>query len=107
MGHGEGLKKERKGAQLHLSEALHGYIKKAGLKRRLDQASVVDQWAGLVGAKIASVATPDAVTPDGVLFVRVKTAAWMQELQLMSPAILKQLGEYGKKIKRIVWRLDQ
>jgi predicted nucleic acid-binding Zn ribbon protein len=73
----------------------------------MDQASVVEEWATLVGPKIASVTTPDAVAPDGALFVRVRSAAWMQELQLMSPAILKQLGEHGKKIKRIVWRLGQ
>jgi predicted nucleic acid-binding Zn ribbon protein len=88
-----------------LGEALDGYLGKAGLKRRLDQASVVPEWAALVGRKIAEVATPDAVAMDGTLFVKVRSAAWMQELQLMSATILKQLGQHGKKIKRISWRL--
>jgi predicted nucleic acid-binding Zn ribbon protein len=73
----------------------------------MGQASVVEAWAALVGPKIASVAKPDAVTADGVLFVRVVSAPWMQELQLMSPAILQKLGEHGKKITRIIWRLGQ
>jgi hypothetical protein len=30
----------------------------------------------------------------------------MQELQLMSPEILRRLGTKGKKIRRIVWRVS-
>ena len=97
----------RRGEQLTLGEALQGYLKRSGMSRRMSQASVVDAWADLVGKKIASVAKPDAITADGVLFVKVKSAPWMQELQLMSPAILQKLGEHGKKIKRIIWRLGQ
>ncbi len=87
-----------------LGDALSGYIKRAGLKRRLDQASVIPEWAELVGPQIAAVTTPHFVSRDGVLLVSVASAAWMQELQLMSPEILKKLGARGKKIKRIVWR---
>ncbi|HEY2824119.1 MAG TPA: DUF721 domain-containing protein [Gemmatimonadales bacterium] len=97
----------RRGEQLTLGDALQGYLKRAGLSRRMGQAGVVERWATLVGAKIASVAKPDAITADGVLFVRVTSAPWMHELQLMSPQILKQLAEDGTKIKRIVWRLGQ
>ncbi|NIN09985.1 MAG: DUF721 domain-containing protein [Gemmatimonadales bacterium] len=89
-----------------LGEALNSYLKRAGLKRRLDQASVIPEWAELVGPKIAEVATPHLVTRDGTLFVSVRSAAWMQELQLMSPDILRQLGKRGKKIKKIIWRAE-
>jgi predicted nucleic acid-binding Zn ribbon protein len=88
-----------------LDEALAKYLRRTGLKSRLDQASVVDQWAALVGSPIARVTTPEGVTENGILFVRVTTAPWMQELQLMSPEILRRLGERGKKIRRIVWRV--
>ena len=101
------MAKTRRGEQLALGEALQGYLQRSGISRRMSQASVVDDWAELVGPKIASVTKPDAVTADGMLFVRVKSAPWMQELQLMSPAILQKLGEHGKKIKRIIWRLGQ
>lgn len=87
-----------------LGDALAGYIKRTGIKRRLDQASVIPEWAELVGPQIATVTTPHYVSQDGVLVVSVTSAAWMQELQLMSPEILKKLGARGKKIKRIVWR---
>ncbi len=56
------------------------------------------------GPQIAEVTKPLAVTRDGTLFVAVGSAAWAQELQLMSPTILAALGRRGKRIKRIVWR---
>ncbi len=99
------MSRRRRGAT-QLGEALDAYVKKSGLKRRLEQASVVPEWAELVGAKISEVATPHQVAPDGTLFVSVSSAAWMQELQLMSPEILRKLGARGKKIRRIVWRAE-
>ncbi len=89
-----------------LSEALESYLKKSGLTKRMQQASVISDWPQIVGAQIAEVTRPVAVTADGTLFVAVRSAAWAQELQLMSPAILKELGKRGKRIKRIVWRAE-
>lgn len=89
-----------------LGEALESYVKRAGLKQRLEQASVIPEWPGVVGPQIAAVTRPLAVTRDGTLFVSVGSAAWAQELQMMSPAILAQLGKRGKKIKRVVWRAE-
>lgn len=85
-----------------VGDALRGYLKRAGFKPRLDQAGVVDDWPQVVGGKIAAISQPEAVTQEGTLFVRVKSAPWMQELQLMTPDILSRLKE--TKIKRIVWR---
>jgi predicted nucleic acid-binding Zn ribbon protein len=89
-----------------LGEALDEYFERHGIKRRLQQASVVPEWAELVGDKIAAVTTPREVRRDGTLVVSVKSAAWMQELQLMEPEIRGQLVRYGKKIKKIVWRAE-
>ncbi len=85
-----------------VGEALKGYLARAGIGERLKQASVVEDWPRIVGAKIAAISEPEAVTQDGTMFVRVKSAPWMQELQLLTPELLKRLG--GSKIKRIVWR---
>ncbi|HEX9728838.1 MAG TPA: DUF721 domain-containing protein [Gemmatimonadales bacterium] len=88
-----------------IDRALDGYLKRRGLKTKLERASVVDDWPGLVGHQIASVTTAEGVTPEGILFVRVASAAWMQELQLMTPEILRKLGHGGKAITRILWRV--
>jgi len=88
-----------------IGQVLERYLRRSGLKTRLDQASAVDDWEEVVGSQVAEVTTPEGVTPNGILFVRVQTAAWMQELQLSSPEILRKLGKRGKKIRRIMWRV--
>jgi predicted nucleic acid-binding Zn ribbon protein len=88
-----------------IGEALAAYLKRSGLKQRIDQAGVVDEWADLVGPQIARVTVAEGVSEDGVLFVRVATAAWMQELQLQSPMILKKLAQRGRRLRRVVWRV--
>ncbi len=87
-----------------LGEALDAYLQRAQLTRRLAQASVIPEWERLVGRRIAEVTTPTSVTENGVLIVAVRSAAWAQELQLMTPEILRQLGAAGKRIRRILWR---
>ncbi len=89
-----------------LSEALDQYLRNRGIKRRMHQATVVPDWPKLVGPKIAEVTTPREVRRDGTLVVSVKSAAWMQELQLMEPQIRHQLAKHGKKIKRILWKAE-
>lgn len=88
-----------------IGEALEGYLRRTGLKRRLDQAGVVDDWPRLVGEQIARVTQAEGVSEDGVLFVRVATAAWMQELQMQSRTILQRLADAGRPIRRVVWRV--
>ena len=92
-----------------VSEALEGYLKRAGLARRVGQAQVIPDWPRLVGPQIAAVATPESVTPDGVLFVRVATSAWMNELQLMTPDIIARVnaGRGPGRISTIRWLLSR
>jgi predicted nucleic acid-binding Zn ribbon protein len=91
-----------RGAITRLGDALRGYLKHAGHGERLEQASVVADWPAVVGDKIAAISEPEAVTREGTMFVRVKSAPWMQELQLLTPELLKRLRRY--KVRRIVWR---
>lgn len=88
-----------------ISAAISDYLEKSGLKKRVETASVIPEWPELVGAKIAEVTTPESVTQDGRLFVRVASAAWTQELQLMTPTILRQLRSRGKNIRHIYWKV--
>lgn len=94
-----------------VGEALQQYLAKSGLAKRLAQAQVIPDWPRLVGAQIASVTAPESVTPDGTLFVRVATSAWMTELQLMAPEIMARINAGGGgqggagRIKTIRWLL--
>jgi predicted nucleic acid-binding Zn ribbon protein len=87
-----------------LADALASYLKQSGISKRLQQAGIIEQWAELVGPQIAAVTAPESVTPDGVLRVRVATAAWANELSLMTPRILGRLnaGRTGR-VKQIRW----
>ena len=90
-----------------LSQLLAGVLREAGIQERVEQASVVPEWPALVGEQIAAVTTPLLVTPDGTLFVAVSTHAWMTELSLMEPELLKTLNaDAGRPpVRKIRWQL--
>jgi predicted nucleic acid-binding Zn ribbon protein len=95
---------QKKTTPTPLADVLTGYFKQAGLTKRVQQAGIIEEWAELVGPQIARVTEPDSITPDGMLRVRVATAAWANELSLMSPRILARLnaGRSGR-VKQIRW----
>lgn len=84
---------------LKVAEALAGYLEQSGLGDRIEQAAVVDDWAERVGRKIADVTTPVHVR-DGVLFVAVRSSAWLMELRMMEAEIRSRLNE-GRERGRI------
>lgn len=83
---------EKKRKPEPLGNVVGAFLKEAKLEDRVEQASVVPEWAMLVGKQISTVTKPISVTPDGTLFVAVKTNAWMTELSLMEPQILRALN---------------
>lgn len=95
---------DRRRAPAALSDALASFLSGSGLGQGIARASVVDEWPKLVGEAIAAVTAPEAVTPDGVLRVRVATAAWANELSLMTPTIIARLNAARPgKIRGIRW----
>ena len=90
-----------------VGDAIASFLTRSGLSDRVEQATIIPEWASLVGAQIASVTHPISITPDGVLFVAVKTHGWMTELSMMEPDLLRALNERtgNSKVVRIHWRL--
>jgi len=78
-----------------------------GLSDRVEQAGVIPEWAQLVGDQIAAVTEPRSVSANGTLFVAVSTNAWMTELSLLEPELLRSLNAKTTRvpIKRIRWQL--
>ncbi|HYT72194.1 MAG TPA: DUF721 domain-containing protein [Gemmatimonadales bacterium] len=99
------MKNRKQGQPTAVGEVLRRYLVKAGLANRLAQAQVIPAWPRLVGPQIAAVTQPESVTPDGTLFVRVATSAWMTELQLMAPQIMAAINGGAGRIKSIRWLL--
>lgn len=87
---------------MKVAEALARYLSRSGLGDRLEQASALDDWAERVGDRIADVAEPLHVSND-VLFVAVKSSAWLMELRMMEGDIRRRLNEGRTKgrIERI------
>jgi predicted nucleic acid-binding Zn ribbon protein len=92
-----------------IADVLQGWIDKSGIATRIGQAGVVPEWEKLVGPQISAVTAPTSVSADGTLWVHVTTSAWMNELSLMEPQLLKALNGRpgGAKIRRIRWQLQR
>ena len=92
-----------------IADVLQSWIDKSGIATRIGQAGVVPEWDKLVGPQIAAVTAPTSVSADGTLWVQVTTNAWMNELSLMEPQLLKAMNARpgGAKIRRIRWQVQR
>lgn len=101
-----GRKKQR---PTPIGEVVSDVLRQKGMKARLDQASVVTDWGSVVGPAIDAVTTPMSVTPDGILFVAVTTNAWMNELSLMEPELVRALNlkTGSPRVKKIRFQLKR
>ena len=95
------MKKPKDGPS-QVREALAKYLEKSGIGEHIEAASVVPEWASLVGPGIAAVTTPLRVSA-GTLVVAVRSSAWMNELKMMEKEIIKQVnaGRRKGRIERI------
>lgn len=82
----------KKRAPATVGDVLASVLQSAGLTDRVAQAGVFPEWPRLVGGQIASVTEPVALQQDGTLVVMVTTHAWMQELTMLEPELLKSLN---------------
>ena len=100
-----GEKKKRRPRQL--GDVMSDLLKQAGIAERIAQAAVIPEWPRLVGPQIARVTEPLSITPQGTLFVAVTTNAWMTELSLMEPELLRRLNERtgNLQIRKIRWQI--
>lgn len=100
---------DHKGKPEPLADALKHYLHARGLDERVSRASVITEWASLVGPQIARVTTPSRITKDGTLFVRVASHAWMTELSLMEVQLLSRINAQDgpERVRRIRWELNR
>lgn len=98
---------ERKKRPEAIGDVLPGVLAQSGIAGRIEQAGIIPEWPGLVGKQIAAVTNPLHITADGTLFVAVKTNAWMTELSLMEPELLRSLNRKPGRspVKKIRWQI--
>ncbi len=74
-----------------------------GLSRKIQQYDVVLSWPEIVGEKIARV-TEAYKVDRGILFVRVKTSEWRNELLMRKPEILQKINARETIVSDIVFK---
>ena len=91
-----------------IANVVANFLGQSGLAERVDQAAMIPEWPKLVGPQIAQVTNPQSITANGTLFVSVTTNAWMNELSLLEPELLRSLNTKSGRtpIRRIRWILN-
>jgi len=98
---------DRKKRPEAIGKIVADWLGQRGLADRVDQAGVIPEWPSLVGPQIAAVTSPQSITANGTLFVHVTTNAWMNELSLLEPELLRSLNAKPDRtpVRRIRWLL--
>ncbi|MGD2217516.1 MAG: DUF721 domain-containing protein [Gemmatimonadales bacterium] len=97
---------ERGGFPRPVGGLVEELLRARGLLDGVQRASTISDWAERVGPQIARVATPVGFD-RGILFVEVRSSAWLMELEMQERRILERLnaGRGGSGFKKIVFRL--
>ena len=100
------MSERKRGAPTRLGDVIPAILGASGTAERLAQTRAITDWATLVGDQIARVTHPISVSREGVMLVAVKTAAWMSELSLLEPELLRAInGPTGSVlVRKIRWQ---
>lgn len=92
-----------------IGDVLAGVLEAAGIAARVEQASIIPEWASLVGKQIAEVTDPQSIAADGTLFVKVATNGWMMELSLLEPQLLAAINAQPGRtpVRKIRWLMGR
>lgn len=84
---------------------IQGLIDNLGLKKRLDQERVVQQWSAIVGKTVAR-RTKAMRIENGRLYVNVDRPTWRNELILRKKDIIDKINSTMKNqvVKDIIFR---
>ncbi len=96
------------GSPDRVGDLLGGVLRKLGVSEEVARQGAIERWGEVVGERIAAVTEAVSVA-NGVLFVRVSSSAWLNELTLMRSELLSRLnaGRRDGRIDRIVLTLAE
>ena len=75
-----------------LGDVMQALIDRMGLRKKIDEARIIEAWATLAGVTINGV-TDKVWFKGGRLYVRVTSAAWRHELHLRRQAWRARLNQ--------------
>ncbi|TVP55740.1 MAG: DUF721 domain-containing protein [Gemmatimonadales bacterium] len=107
-GRGSGGANGGSGDPDRIGDLLSGLLSKWGIRGALEQQDLVAAWPEIVGDAISRVTRARGVA-RGVLYVEVRSSAWMSELNLMRHEFMARLnaGKQDGRIERIVFLLAE
>lgn len=79
------------------------FLDRHGLDEEVARQKATEDWPDVVGPRIAEATEPRSVS-NGVLFVAVRSSAWLMELNMMKHEILQRLND-GKPAEHQVDRI--
>jgi predicted nucleic acid-binding Zn ribbon protein len=82
-----------------VGDLVSGFLERSGLAAKVEAATVITDWAELVGPQIAAVTRAQRLSGQ-TLFVAVTTSAWMMELTLMKADLMRRINA-GKRVGRV------
>ncbi|MCR4440157.1 MAG: DUF721 domain-containing protein [bacterium] len=81
-----------------MRRVLDELLRNLGIEKRVKEQMAIALWPQAVGERIAQVSTPVRIR-DGILFVRVASSTWRNELVFHKREILKRVNEaVGKAV---------
>ncbi|MBI3791644.1 MAG: DUF721 domain-containing protein [Gemmatimonadetes bacterium] len=97
----------KKPGPVKLGDVLAGFLQSKGITERIEPLRVLEEWPVAVGPTVAAVTRALQLDQQGTLIVDVRTHAWMNELSLLEPELLRALRTRpgGDKVRQIRWRL--
>ena len=92
-------------APQRLGDVLSKVIDDMGLRPKMNKARIVEAWAVIAGPQVNGV-TENAWVKGRRLFVKIRSAAWRQELQMQRGRWKKRLNDElgGEMVQEIVFR---
>ncbi len=89
------MRPERGNKPVPLNQVLNSLLSSYGLEKTVEQYQVFNDWEEVVKKKIAMAAKPDSIK-FGVLYIKVKDAAWRHNLFCMKHEILEKIKKHSK-----------
>ncbi len=81
-----------------LGAVLSDLVERYGYRERLDAARAVEAWPEVAGEAVAKV-TEQVWMRDGVLHVKIRSAAWRHQLQFQRSAWRERMNEHlGREV---------
>ena len=99
---------DRKSKPVKVDSVLGEVLERHGLQRQVHRMEALELWPEVVGEHVAA-ATRARGVEDAVLFVEVRTSAWLMELNMMRGDFLERVNEHlgEAPLERIVFVLAE